>query len=55
MAEIEIRKVQTIENTLYANLPSEFAKKLGIESGDQISVRLDEDGKSIVIRRAEVT
>lgn len=51
MGEVEYRKVQTIENTLYSNLPAEYAKKLGIESGDAVSIRLDEKKQTITIRK----
>ena len=54
MTDPEIRKVQTIENTLYTNFPAEFAKKLGITSGDHVSIRLDEDSEAIIIKKARV-
>jgi antitoxin component of MazEF toxin-antitoxin module len=54
MSEIEIRKVQIIENTLYANIPAKYAEILGIVSGDHVSVRLDEKDGSIVIKKAVV-
>ena len=51
MGKVEYRKVQTIESTLYSNVPAEYAKKLGIESGDTVSIRLDEKKQIITIKK----
>lgn len=53
MSDFEVRKVQVIDNTLYSNIPAEYARKLGIEVGDQVSVSCDEDKGTLTIKKVE--
>ena len=53
MSDFEVRKVQIIDNTLYSNIPAEYAKKLGIEVGDQVFIACDEDKGTLTIMKVE--
>lgn len=53
MSDFEVRKVQVIDNTLYSNIPAEYAKKLGIEVGDQVFISCDEKKGTLTLKKVE--
>ena len=53
MSDFEVRKVQIIDNTLYSNIPAEYARRLGIEVGDQVSVVCNDKKGTLTIKKVE--
>lgn len=51
MRDFEVRKVQIIDNTLYSNIPAEYAEKLSIEGGDQVAISCDEEKGTLTVKK----